>query len=51
MTKKQKKLRYEHFKLIKKLENLLYNPNFVRKNIEDAIEDAKKEHLKQFNRL
>jgi|TARA_R100000482_G_scaffold29619_1_gene9493 sugar-specific transcriptional regulator TrmB len=51
MTKKQKKLRREHFKLIRKLENLLHHPNFIRKNIEDAIKDAEKEHLKQFNRL
>tara|TARA_Y100000114_G_scaffold145944_1_gene156123 strand:+ start:257 stop:412 length:156 start_codon:yes stop_codon:yes gene_type:complete len=51
MTKRQKKLRREHFKLIRKLENLLYHPNFIRKNVEDLIKDVEKQHLKEFNRL
>ena len=51
MNKKQKRLRREHFKLIRKLEDALYHPNFIRKNVERAIRDASKEHLKEFNQL
>ena len=51
MNKKQKKLRREHFKLLKKLEGLKHHPNFIRKNIEDAINAAQKQHLKEFNQL
>tara|TARA_R100001591_G_scaffold59270_1_gene69139 strand:+ start:680 stop:835 length:156 start_codon:yes stop_codon:yes gene_type:complete len=51
MNKKQKKLRREHFKLLRKLEGLKNHPNFIKENIEDAIKDAQKQHLKEFNQL
>jgi len=51
MNKKQKKLRREHFKLLRKLKDAKHHPNFIKENIEDAIKDAQKQHLKEFNQL
>mgnify|MGYP000250379223 FL=1 len=50
MNKKQKKLRREHLKYIKKLREIREHPNFIKGNIDDLIANEEKKHLIEFNK-
>jgi len=50
MNKKQKKLRKEHLKYIKKLREIREHPNFIKSNIDYLIANEEKKHLIEFNK-
>ena len=41
MNKRQKKLRREHLKYMKKLREIREHPNFIKSNIDDLMEHYK----------
>ena len=49
MNKKQKTLRKQHLKNLKRFRELLTNKHFIRKNIQELIEFENKSFLCKFN--
>ena len=49
MNKRQKKLRREHLKYMKKLREIREHPNFIKSNVDDLMADEQKKHLREFN--
>ena len=49
MNKKQKQIRLQHLKDLKKFRSLFHNSHFVKKNIQDMINIEKKSFLNKFN--
>jgi len=49
MNKKQKQIRLQHLKDLKKFRSLFNNSHFVKKNIQDMINIEKKSFLNKFN--
>jgi predicted nucleic acid-binding Zn-ribbon protein len=59
MNKRQKKLRREHLKYMKKLREIsdlqhycdepIEHPNFIKSNVDDLMADEQKKHLREFN--
>ena len=49
MNKKQKQIRLQHLKDLKKFRSLFNKSHFVKKNIQDMINIEKKSFLNKFN--